>query len=240
VTTLRVFTFAPDWGLPTAGPFALKLLAWLELAGIPYEQVIEDNPRKGPKKKNPWIELDGEPIGDSEVIIELLARRHKVDVDDPLSPEQKSVGHAWRRTFEEHFHQVLEWELFQHPAGEAYMRAAMTSKMPPVVGPAVFAMLKSHFGRQLYARGIARHPPDMIEAKGRADIDALAAFLGGRPFLLRDRPSSADAAVFGQLAPMVYWPMATPVASYARSLEPIAAYCDRLRELCFATKRLAA
>ncbi len=239
MTSLRVFTFAPDWGLPTAGPFALKLLAWLELAGIPYEQVIEDNPRKGPKKKNPWIELDGEPIGDSEVIIELLARRHNVDVDDALSPEQKSVGHAWRRTFEEHFHQVLEWELFQHPAGQAYMRAAMTSKMPPVVGPVVFAMLKSHFGRQLYARGIARHPTDMIEAKGRADIDALAAFLGSRPFLLRDRPSSADAAVFGQLAPMVYWPMATPVASYARSLEPIAAYCDRLRELCFANKRLA-
>ena len=58
--SLRVFTFAPDWGLPTVGPFALKLLAWLELAGIPYEQVVEGNPRKGPKGKNPWIELDGE------------------------------------------------------------------------------------------------------------------------------------------------------------------------------------
>src|SRR5215211_5878746 len=62
MTTLRVFTFAPDWGLPTVGPFALKLLAWLELARIPYEQVIEANPRKGPKGKNPWIELEGERI----------------------------------------------------------------------------------------------------------------------------------------------------------------------------------
>jgi hypothetical protein len=40
MTTLRVFTFTPDWGLPSAGPFAIKLLAWLELAGIPHEQVI--------------------------------------------------------------------------------------------------------------------------------------------------------------------------------------------------------
>ena len=32
MTTLRVFTFTPDWGLPSAGPFAIKLLAWLELA----------------------------------------------------------------------------------------------------------------------------------------------------------------------------------------------------------------
>ena len=51
--SLRVFTFAPEWGLPTVGPFALKLLAWLELAGIPYEQVVDGNPRKGPNGKNP-------------------------------------------------------------------------------------------------------------------------------------------------------------------------------------------
>ena len=48
---------SPDWGLPTVGPFALKLLAWLELAGISYERVVEANPRKGPKGKNPWIEM---------------------------------------------------------------------------------------------------------------------------------------------------------------------------------------
>jgi glutathione S-transferase len=232
--TVRVFTFSPDWGLPSVGPFAVKLLAWLELAGIPYEQVVEDDPRKGPKKKNPWIELDGELIGDTEVIIELLSQRHHVDLDDGLSPEQKAAGHAWRRAFEEHFHQVLEWELFVHPAGQAYMRQFMTSKMPPVLGPAIFAMFSLHLRKQLHARGIARHSPDIVAAKGRADVDALAAFIGDRPFLLRDRPSSADAAVFGQLAPMVSWPMATPVAAHARSLAPIAAYCERMRKLCFA------
>ncbi|HEY7749076.1 MAG TPA: glutathione S-transferase N-terminal domain-containing protein [Aestuariivirgaceae bacterium] len=78
---LRVYTFSPHWGLPSAGPFALKLLAWLELAGIPYEQVIEDNPRKGPKGKNPWIELDGELIGDSGLIIDRLSRRFGIDMD---------------------------------------------------------------------------------------------------------------------------------------------------------------
>jgi glutathione S-transferase len=96
MATLRVFIFAPDWGLPTVGPFALKLLAWLELAGLPYEQVFEANPRKGPKGKNPWIELDGERIGDSEVIIDLLRKRHAIDLDDGLTPEQVAIGHAWR------------------------------------------------------------------------------------------------------------------------------------------------
>ena len=92
MTTLRVFTFTPDWELPSAGPFAIKLLAWLELAGLPYQQVLEDNPRKGPKGKNPWIELDGELIGDSEFIIELLSKRYGVNLDAGLSREQRRLG----------------------------------------------------------------------------------------------------------------------------------------------------
>ncbi len=240
MATLRVLTFSPDWGLPSAGPFAVKLLAWLELTGIPYEQVIEDNPRKGPKGKNPWIELDGERIGDSELIIELLGRRYEVDLDEGLSPVQTALGHAWRRTFEEHFHQVLEWELFAHPAGAAYMRTSLASKMPPLAGPLAFSMLRSHFRKQLYARGIARHTPDIIKAKGRADLDALATFLGDRPFLVAERPTTADTAVFGLLAPMVYWPMPTPVASYARSLPRLVAYCDRMHQRCFGGASVAA
>jgi glutathione S-transferase len=80
---------------------------------------------------------------------------------------------------------------------------------PPRVGDMLPAIELSQL------RGLARHTPDIIEAKGRADIDALAGFLADKPFLLRQQPSTADAAVFGLLAPMVYWPMQTPVAAQA-------------------------
>jgi glutathione S-transferase len=233
VSVLRVFAFSPLWGLPSAGPFALKLLAWLNLAGIPYEQINEDNPRKGPKGKNPWIELDGERIGDSELIIEHLSRRYGVDLDAGLSDEQKAVGLAWRRMFEEHFHQVLEWELLVHPAGASFMQQSLGSKMSPVLGPVLFKALQSHMRKQLYARGIGRHPPEVIAVKGRADIDALAHFLLDRGFLVAERPCTADASVFGLLAPMLYWPMQTPVASHIKSLSAIVAYCDRMRQRCF-------
>ena len=235
MTNLRVFTFSPHWGLPSAGPFAIKLLAWLELAKIPYEQVIEDNPGKGPKGKNPWIELDGEPMGDSELIIDFLSKKYGVDLDAGLSAEQKAIGLAWRRTFEEHFHQVLEWELFVHPAGVAYIRKALV--VADAAGDRATHFFDAELdvcSKQLYARGLARHAPDVIAAKGRADVDAVSAFLGDRPFLLGDQPGTADTAVFGQLAPLVYWPMETPVASHAKTLGNVVAYCDRMRERCFA------
>jgi hypothetical protein len=56
-------------------------------------------------------------------------------------------------------------------------------------------MLQSHFRRQLYARGIARHAPEVIAEKGRADLNAIAAFLGDRPFLLGERPTSGRVRV---------------------------------------------
>jgi hypothetical protein len=186
---LRVFTFSPLWGLPSAGPFALKLLAWLNLAGI--------------------------------------------DLDAGLNNEQRAVGLAWRRMFEEHFHQVLEWELLVHPAGASFMWQSLSSKMPPVIGRFLFSALRSHLRRQLHARGIARHPPDAIALKGYADADALAIFLRDRPFLLAEEPSTADTAVFGLLAPMVYWPMQTPVASHLKSIPTIVDYCERMRRRCF-------
>jgi len=164
-------------------------LAWLRLAGIPYEQTVEENPRKGPKGKNPWIELDGERIGDSEIIIDLLTRRYGVNLDEGLTAEQMSLGHAWRRTFEEHFHQVLEWELMLHPVGAVWLRRRLGLQMPSLIASPVFLMLQSHFRLHLYARGIARHAPEVIAEKGRADLNAIAAFLGDRPFLLGERPT---------------------------------------------------
>jgi glutathione S-transferase len=230
---LRVFTFRADWGLPTTGPFALKLLSWLSLAGLPYEQVFQDNPAKGPAGKNPWMELDGEPIADSQRIIDRLTRITGFDIEEGLDVDQRAEARQWMRAFEEGFHQVLEWELFVHPQGAAYIDEAIRSATPPLVGRLIAWKMKDHFARQLHARGIGRFSAEEIEAIGRKDIDALAARLSQRPFLITDRPTLADIAVFGQVAPMVCWPMKTPVAEHAKSLQPVVDFVEHLRERCF-------
>ena len=47
--------------------------------------------------------------------------------------------------------------------------------------------------------------------EGRADLDALAAYLEDRSYVLDDWPTTAETAVFGLVAPMLYWTMDTPV-----------------------------
>lgn len=239
MSKLTVSTFSPDWGLPTSGPFALKLLKWLDLAGIPYVQVFQDVPSKGPKGKSPWIELNGERIGDSEVIIDLLARRTGFDIDRGLTDDERAISHMLRRMLEEHFHMVFEWELFVHPAGIEAVRG-MAARMVPgmMVGP-VAAMVCRHFRNQLGARGIARHSAETIAAKGSADLDAIEAILGDKPFLVTSRPSMADVSAYGLLGPMSAWPMHTPVADNIKSRPKLQAYLQRVAE-AKAEQRVAA
>ncbi|WP_055049166.1 glutathione S-transferase family protein [Devosia sp. A16] len=227
---LTVSTFSPDWGLPTSGPFALKLLKWLDLANIPYDHVFEDVPSKGPKGKSPWIEFDGERIGDSEVIIELLARRSGFNIDAGLTEEQRALSHTLRRMLEEHFHMLLEWELFVHPAGIEAVRGMAARVAPGIVAAPVAAMICRHFRTQLTARGIARHDAATIAAKGKADLDAIEAILGDKPFLVASHPSMADLSAYGLLGPMAAWPMPTPVADSIKSRPGLLAYLQRVAE----------
>lgn len=228
MTELTVFTFSPAWGLPTSGPFALKLLKWLDLAGLPYRQAIEDLPQKGPKGKNPWIELDGERMGDTEVIITTLAKRSGFDLEARLSPEQAALSHAVRRMIEEHFHMVLEWELFVHPAGRAGARAIAASVLPGPIATVATGYLARHFARQLHARGIARHAPDVIAAKAKADISAIEALVGDKPFLTGPLLSMADVSAYGLLYLMARWPMHTPAADEIKSRPRLMAYLERV------------
>jgi glutathione S-transferase len=228
MTDLKVFTFSPAWGLRSSGPFAMKLLKWLDLAGLPFEQVIENLPNKGPKGKNPWIELDGKRIGDTELIIETLAQRSGFDIDAGFSSEQKALAHAARRMVEEHFHMIFEWEFFVHPTGLAGAHEFFSQIMPaPLAGLAVGHMSR-HFKRQLHARGLARHGADVIARKAFADIDTIETLVGGKPFLLGTRPCMADVAIYGLLYPMARWPMRTPAAEYIKSKAALMGYLERL------------
>lgn len=153
MSTLQVYAFAPDWGLPTVGPFALKLFAWLGLHGIAFDHRVENNAGKGPQGKSPWIEEDGRRLGDSDAIIAHLSRRRGIANDEGLSAAEAGAGHAWKRCFENHFHQVLEWELFVHPEGASYMNRWIRKDLPPVVGGLVARSVAQHLARQLHARG---------------------------------------------------------------------------------------
>jgi glutathione S-transferase len=229
-STVKVFTFPPAFGLPTAGPFGLKLLACLSMLGVPYELEFEPDARKGPKRKSPWIEDGGVRMGDTELILAHLARTRAVQLDGHLSPGLAARGHALRRMLEEGFHQVFEHELIVHDGGFAVLSEVLRPTLPRLLFPLITRMMRRSLRHHLYERGIGRHSPAEIEALGRADIDALVAALGEQAFFLGDTPSKVDAIAFGMLAVLVRSELPTPVAAYVRAQPSLVRFVDRAVE----------
>jgi glutathione S-transferase len=230
---IRLFTFSPLWGLPTAGPFGLKLEACLRMLDIPYERVYEDDNRKGPKRKSPWIEDGSVRMGDTELILKYVEERYGRALDRSLTPAQRAESHLIRRAIEEHYHQVFEYELFVRDEGFAVLRKVMAKSIPRLLLPLVSHLVRSAFRKHLFERGIARHAPADVEAMGRADIDALAVLLDRREWLVGDEPCKADASAFGHLAISILSDLPTPVCRYARTLPPLVRYVERARDRFF-------
>ena len=71
--------------------------------------------------------------------------------------------------------------------------------MPPVIGSALANGPVTRWRSQSKStrRGPGAHTREDIYKSGCADVDAVAATLGDRPFLLGDTPSSYDAILYG-------------------------------------------
>jgi glutathione S-transferase len=231
---LRVFVFGSGWGVPfpTSGPFPLKLCTWLRMAGIPHEIVVENDPRKGPKGKSPWIELGATRMGDSSLVIAHLSERFAVDLDARLSPDERALAVMVQRTIEEHYHQAFEHQLFLGRGGPERL-AELASTMPPVVRWIVPRLLVKQLRSQLHARGLGRHDESEILAQGKSDLDALSRLLGDKRYFFGDEPSSIDACLFGFLGVTVYVSGDNPLFSHAASLGNLKQYCERMRAKYF-------
>jgi glutathione S-transferase len=231
---IRVFVFGTGWGvpLPTSAPFPLKLCTWLRMAKLPNEIVVENDPRKGPKGKSPWIEHGGTRIGDSSIIIDHLTKTFDVDLDAHLTPAQRAQAVMVQRTLEEHYHQAFEHQLFLGKGG-AERLAMFAATMPPVLRWIIPKILVKQLKGQLHARGLGRHEEAEILAQGRADLDALSALLGDNEFFFGDRPSSIDACVFGFLGVSIYVSGDNPLFAHAASHANLKAYCERMRAKYF-------
>jgi len=231
---IEVFTFGPAWDIPipSPSPFGLKLLAWLKMYEIPHVMRVENNPGKGPKNKCPWATIDGQTVGDSELIISRLKKRSGRDLDAALSPEQRAIALSVQRLLDEHYHQVWEHQIFILESAWARGKEFF-DQLPPGVRVLVRTLARRDLRKQLIARGVGRHSDAEIAAMGIADLEAVDALLGDTPFFFGAEPTDIDATVFAFLAVTYYPPSPSPVWEYLKSRPRLTGYCDRMLERYF-------
>lgn len=196
---IKLYQFARAFGLPNPSPFCMKIECALRMAGLEYEAIECPIPAKAPKGKLPYIEDGDVKLGDSEMILDHLRDRHGFDPDSVLSEEQKAISRAFQAMFDERFYWVMIQNRWIDPINWPTTRAAFFNWVPSLVRVPLAEWVRRGLGKELYYHGLGRHTPEEIYAFGVADIDALAAWLGDKPYFHGDTPTRIDAALTAYL-----------------------------------------
>merc|ERR1711983_106578 len=202
-----VYQFDRTSQVPSISPACLKVETWLKLNGIKYENINHNSKLRSKRGMLPFVELNGEEIADSEIIIKTLST--KFNKDDPasnLSAEQKNVQHAMVTMVENH----LQWAIMHWRVSSADnmikgyhtdLQRMMGTKMPAGLLALVFkhTMLRKGM-KKVKAAGFAGYTAEEIESYAKDDLKVLSELLGEKQFFFGDDPNYLDLVAFSHIA----------------------------------------
>ncbi|WP_137937641.1 glutathione S-transferase family protein [Chitinivorax sp. B] len=237
---IKIYQFPKLWGLPNISPFCMKLETYLRLADLPYEIIKGDHVFRAPKGKLPFIDDGGQIISDSSLIITHLKQRYGDPLDQHLSDADKAIAHTFQRLFEESLYWPALYSRWLDNRNWPNLKQLVFGQLPPLVRNVVPMLVQRKLRRDAVGQGIGRHAPADIYDMGCRDLEAIATFLGDKPFFMGDRPCILDTTAFGFLANLLWVPVVSPIADQARQHPNLDAYCRRMWALCFADQPLPA
>ena len=220
-------TFGPAFGLPDGSPFVMKAMLLLKFAGQPYE-ARPSNVTKAPKGKLPVLVDDGETIPDSTFIRLHLEQKYGFDFDAGYDARERGIAWSVEKLLEDHLYWLVVHDRWMVDANFTKGPAHYFDKVPALIRPLITRVVRGKIKRNLFGQGLGRHSDAERATLARRGIEAVAAVLGDRPFLLGDKPCGADATVAafvaGALCPLFESETLTAANGHAN----LVAYRDRM------------
>ena len=233
---ITLYQFAPALGLPNASPFCMKLETYLRMAQLPFDipRPTLAHMQAAPKGKLPYIVDGGRTLADTSLIIGYLKATYGDPVDGWMNAEQRALALAWQRLLEDHYYWVGVYIRWIEPAGWALSKQVFFKRLPVPLRWLVPPLYRRRIQQQLHGQGIGRHSAEEVHALGRQDLDALAQFLGDKPFLLGEQPCSVDAMAYALLANLLWVPLQHPLKTHAQQYPQLERFCQRMKSRYYA------
>jgi glutathione S-transferase len=229
---ITLYQFQPCLGVNNPSPFCLKLETYLRMADLPYEVAPNADVLKAPKKKLPYILDSGQDgnttVADSSFIIDYLKQTYGDPLDQHLSPSEQAISLAFQRLIEDNLYWALMYSRWAEDDNWAVVRKVYFSDLPPVVRSIVPGIARRDALKSLYGHGMGRHSRAEIYDIGKRDIKALSDFLGAKPFLMGENPTSLDAIGYSMVVNFIRIELPSVLSDYARQLDNLRGYCDRM------------
>jgi glutathione S-transferase len=225
---LRIYAFGSAPGLPDMSPYVVKAMTLLKLAGVDY--VVDTTGfRRAPKGKLPYLDDNGVIVADSTFIRFHLEQTRGIDFDAGLSPMERAQSWAIEKLCEDHLVPIVARHRWQDDKNFARGLGPFFDKMLPAPARGVGKWaIRRGIAKRFWQQGIGRFSEAEIAVLGARDVDALAALIGEKPYLMGENPCAADAAVFAALALLMDPATASPTRDAARAKPNLMAYRDRM------------
>ncbi|BAQ15943.1 glutathione S-transferase family protein [Methyloceanibacter caenitepidi] len=229
---ITLYTFGPAFGLPDMSPFVMKAEMLLKLAGLVYGTDTTGF-SKAPKGKLPYIDDDGAVVADSTFIRRHIEQKYGIDFDRGLDAEQRAIAWAFERMFEDHVYWAFlhaRWvddENFNRGPRVFFQRLPMPMRL--IVPRVARRQMKA----QVMGQGIGRHSDAEIVELGTRSLDAAAAFLGEKTYMMGEEPGGLDATAFAFLTHALCPVFETPLRTGAERHDNVKAYVGRMAERYF-------
>ena len=181
-----------------------KIILNVFFTGIKYENIFtkQFHPKTG---QIPYIELNGEQIGDSNMIIEILKEKFIVNIDKDLTGEQLAMSHAATQmvecfTAQTGFHYRYGYHMKEFASflklGEYYASEKMIK----------YWSMFQPYGTRLrnFMSGLSRHENSVVWELAAKDLSALSTWLGNKEYFHGSEPTTVDCMLFGHLVQFLY------------------------------------
>jgi glutathione S-transferase len=224
---ITLYGFGPAFGLPDPSPFVTKAEVLLKMAGLTYRTDTKGL-RKAPKGKLPYIDDDGERIADSTFIRWHIEKKYRIDLDRGLSAEQRAIAWVFEKMAEDQLYWAVVDARWMDDGNFARGPIQFFRSVPAPVRPLVIALIRRTVRGRLRAHGMGRHSRDEIVALGARSIDAIADYLGEKPYFFGAEPTGVDATMFAFAAGLLCPRFETPLRSAAERHDNLKRYVGRM------------
>lgn len=231
---MKLYLFNRSQGLPNLSPFCVKLETYLRMARIDYEPVFGLEHSKNQKKQMPFVDLDGEIIGDSTLIIDRLVRKFGDKVDYRLSLTEIALSQAFQTMLENHFTKFIVWSRWVDKSGFAQFKEQAFTGVPSFVKKFIAPLVARKIGKGLYNEGTGRLSEAELLQLAKKDLDAVSNYLGGREYFFGEQPSMIDAVIFATIGNVILSNIEIPLRELAYKYDNLVSHSNRMMQRYFA------
>lgn len=220
---LTLYSYPTLFGVADNNGYGLKVFAFLRLTGIAFRHEHIFDASQAPRGQLPFIIDDQETIGDSETIMAYLIRNYHLTIDAALTAAQRTTSLLITRMLDD-LYWVMSYSRWQDERYWPAFRDALLREHPGLTEEAL-RKAKQFNSQRYYFQGIGRYERDAAMARGLADLQALADLIPAGGYVHGERPTAIDAGIYGFIANIYFYDIATPLKQFVVAHDNIVRHC---------------